>query len=156
MPSLPPDTVARAVLLLKEFEGLQLKAYRCPAGTLTVGWGHTGMDVKEGLVVSKEQAEALLTADTEAAARDVARLVCTPLSANEAAALVSFGFNVGAASLAESKLLRLLNSGHPRKEVAKQLAAWNKATVRGQKVELFGLTARRAREREVLCRKEQG
>ena len=31
--------------LIKHFEGLNLKAYKCPAGKLTIGYGHTGKDV---------------------------------------------------------------------------------------------------------------
>ncbi len=32
---------------LKEFEGLRLEAYRCAGGKLTIGYGHTGSDVRE-------------------------------------------------------------------------------------------------------------
>ena len=33
---------------LKEFEGLRTMAYRDAAGVLTIGYGHTGKDVREG------------------------------------------------------------------------------------------------------------
>src|ERR1035438_5496823 len=50
------------VALVKQFEGLYLTAYRCPASVLTIGWGHTGM-VREGQQISEEQAEAFLQDD---------------------------------------------------------------------------------------------
>ena len=40
--------------VLKEHEGLRLKAYRCPGGVLTIGYGHT-KNVKPGDVIDKEQ-----------------------------------------------------------------------------------------------------
>jgi len=40
-----------------------LKAYKCPAGVWTVGWGHTGEDVKKGMEISEEDAEKFLALD---------------------------------------------------------------------------------------------
>ena len=38
---------------LKEFEGFRGTAYYCPGGKLTIGFGHTGMDVHPGDVISE-------------------------------------------------------------------------------------------------------
>ena len=38
---------AAGLQLIKEFEGLRLEAYRCPAGVLSIGFGHT-IGVREG------------------------------------------------------------------------------------------------------------
>ena len=43
--------------LIKRFEGCRLRAYLCPAGIRTVGWGSTGPDVKLGVSWTQEQAE---------------------------------------------------------------------------------------------------
>ncbi|MEE3439617.1 lysozyme, partial [Ruminococcus sp.] len=51
--------------LIKSFEGLRLKSYKCPSGIWTVGYGHTGKDVKPGMVITEEQAEELLKKDIE-------------------------------------------------------------------------------------------
>ena len=48
---------------LKRFEGLRNEAYYDPAGVLTIGYGHTGPDVRPGDVISKYWAEHLLKAD---------------------------------------------------------------------------------------------
>lgn len=48
---------------LKIDEGLRLTAYQDTVGVWTIGYGHTGPEVKRGLVWTKEQAEAALIAD---------------------------------------------------------------------------------------------
>ena len=45
--------------LVKQFEGLQLAAYLCPAGVWTIGWGHTD-GVHQGDRVTEQQAEAAM------------------------------------------------------------------------------------------------
>lgn len=111
--------------LVKRFEGLKLKAYRCPAGVWTIGYGHT-RGVKAGDVCTREQAEAWLRADLEEAERDVLRLVKSPLSDNQFSALVSWTFNLGGGSLARSALLRRLNLGY-YDAVPGEMKRWNKA-----------------------------
>ena len=44
--------VAGTKALVKEFEGLYLKAYKCPAGVWTIGWGHTS-GVREGMTITR-------------------------------------------------------------------------------------------------------
>lgn len=126
--------------LIKEFEGLRLQAYPCPAGLWTVGYGHT-RTARPGMVISAEQAEWLLDDDLRLAARDVSRLVTVPLNDHQFAALVSFLFNIGAKNFAESSLLRLLQRGW-YEQVPAQLMRWTK--VRGEA--MGGLTRRRAAE----------
>ena len=53
---------SEGILKLKQHEGLRLQAYRCPAGVLTIGWGHTA-GVKEGQTITIEDAEYLLSED---------------------------------------------------------------------------------------------
>jgi lysozyme len=60
--------------MVKRHEGLRLEAYRCPAGKLTIGYGHTA-GVKEGDVISRERAEALLAGDIAVAEKDATALV---------------------------------------------------------------------------------
>ena len=48
---------------LKEFEGLRVTPYTCPGGKLTIGYGHTGPDVRPGDVISEYWAEHLLKSD---------------------------------------------------------------------------------------------
>lgn len=132
--------------LVKRFEGCKLRAYTCPAGVLTIGYGSTGPHVKPGMVITQQQADELLRSDLRRFEDYVAEH-CAPASDNQFAALVSFAFNVGEGALAKSTLRRC----HMAKDyegAAKQFARWNKA---GGKV-LKGLVNRRAAE-EALYRK---
>ena len=129
------------IALVKHYEGLYLHAYRCPAGVMTIGWGHTGKDVTMGEVITTERAEALLEKDLAGAAADVDRLVVVPLAQEEFDALVSFTFNLGAGALAGSALLRDLNQGEYG-AVSDQLLRWDHC--KGQVLE--GLLLRRQAE----------
>lgn len=137
-----------AVSIIERFEGLSLETYECPVGKLTIGYGHTGDDVYEGLVISEAVAEDLLRKDMESAAADVLRLVTAPLSDNEFGALISFTFNLGAGNLASSTLLKLLNR-HKYAEAADQFPRWVFAG--GKRLE--GLVSRRNAERDLFLMK---
>lgn len=132
--------------LVKHFEGLYTEAYVCPAGVLTIGYGHTG-DVSQGDRITEDEAESLLREDMAGACRDVERLVDVPLNDNQFAALASFAFNCGSGNLSRSTLLKRLNAGD-HDCVPEQLARWVKATdpVSGRKVALPGLVRRRNAE----------
>jgi len=54
---------ANGLALTKEFEGLRLVAYQDSVGVWTIGYGHTGPDVRVGLTITEEQAAILLAAD---------------------------------------------------------------------------------------------
>lgn len=134
-----------ALPLIREYEGLRLVAYVCPAGVLTIGYGHTGSDVKPGQRITEAQAEALLLRDARAAQLVVRKYVRVKLAPWQEAALISFVFNLGMARFSGSTLLRLLNKGDYA-QVPAQLARWNKGTVDGVLVVLPGLSRRRASE----------
>jgi len=139
-----PDGLA----LVKEFEGLYLEAYRDEVGIPTIGWGHTGLQHRDGTVfigrtITREKAEELLRYDLHQFEERVKTFVKVELSQDEFDALVSFDFNTG--GLAKSTLLKLLNSGN-RIGAADQFLRWNKA---GGKV-LRGLTRRRRSERNLF------
>ena len=130
--------------LIKQFEGLYLKAYSCPAGVPTIGYGHTA-GVAMGQSITQQQADDYLRRDVRQFERAVSRLVRVPLTQGQFDALVSFAFNLGEGALAQSTLLRLLNAGDYAGAAA-QLDRWNKA---GGRV-LPGLVRRRAAERALF------
>lgn len=135
------NTSQRAGLaLIKQYEGCKLKAYKCPAGIWTIGYGRT-KKVKAGDTCSQAQADAWLIEEYDVFERQVLALVKVPLTANQLGALVSFTYNLGAQSLKESKLRRLLNEGD-YDGAAGQFARWNKAAGKVLK----GLVKRRAAE----------
>jgi lysozyme len=135
--------------LIKEFEGLRLRAYRCPAGVATIGYGTTvyptGYKVQMGEQISAEQAEEYLRSDLRAFERDVERMVLVPVNPNEFSALVSFAYNLGAEALRKSTLLRLLNA-HNYAGAAGQFGRWTYAAGK----QLPGLVRRRAAERALF------
>lgn len=55
-------TSEKGIELIKSFESLRLKAYKCPSGVWTIGYGHT-KDVKATMVISPQRAERLLKED---------------------------------------------------------------------------------------------
>jgi lysozyme len=138
--------------LVKQFEGFRSDAYLCPAGVLTIGYGHT-KGVVHGQKITKAEGEKLLQADLEEAGIAVERLITVPLNDNQFAALCSFTFNVGDGNLGASTLRRKLNQGDYA-VVPSELGKWVKATVNGVKQTLQGLVRRRAAEGELWLQVE--
>ena len=134
----------QGLALEEDSEGLRLSAYPDP-GTggdpWTIGFGHTGDDVYEGLTITKEQAIALLQRDIATAEDAVLHLVDVPLTQGQFNALVDFAFNCGAGNLKASTMLRLINQGR-FDEADEQFQKWDKAA---GKV-LSGLHTRRLAE----------
>ena len=143
-PSLPWPIALEAVALIAEYEGLRLKAYRCPAGVWTIGWGETD-GVRPGDVCTKEQADRWLLEDLTDRAKAVRAMCTVEPSPNELGALVSLAYNVGLAGLKQSTVLRQHNAGNAQ-AASRAFGLWNKAKVNGALQVLAGLTARRARE----------
>ena len=133
-----------AARLSRHFEGFYPKAYQCPAGVWTIGYGHT-KGVRPGDTVTKVRAEADLDEDLADAAHYVDRSVKVPLEPNEYAALIDFVFNLGAGALAGSTLLKLLNKGD-RDGATLEFLKWDKCHVDGKLIPLAGLTKRRRAE----------
>lgn len=142
----PRHISPEGIALVKHFEGWFDRAYLCPAGVWTIGYGHTGLTHNDGTVyrgrkITPTQGEALLRHDMLTFERRVQDRVTVPLAQHEFDALVSFAFNVGGRAFATSTLLRLLNAGD-REGAAAQFHRW----VRGGGVRLPGLVRRRRAE----------
>jgi lysozyme len=91
---------ADGLALIKQWEGLSLKAYMDSARVWTIGYGHTSaageMQVHKGLEITDLQAETLLQADLAKFEDRVSKAVTVDLTDNQFAALVSFDYNTGA------------------------------------------------------------
>lgn len=86
--------------LIVYFEGVRLNSYYCPAGVLTIGIGHTGPDVFEGQVITREQAFEMLEKDLIIYENAVNNLSLPfTLNQNQFDALVSFAYNCGCYTL---------------------------------------------------------
>jgi lysozyme len=140
----------RGLELIQEFEGFQGKAYLCPAGVPTIGYGTTKgvthADVERGRTITRAQALKLLLQDLQEYENGVyAALLPRPPNQNQFDACVSMAFNVGVSGFRSSSVARAHNQGDFQ-AAARAFALWNKATIGGKKVTLAGLTRRRAAE----------
>lgn len=131
--------------LIKKFEGCRLKAYKDAVGVLTVGYGHTGDDVSEGLEIDPGTANELLERDLQRFQEGVEDMLEVEVNSNQFSALVSFAYNVGLMALEGSTLLRKLNSGDVA-GVGLEFLRWSKA---GGKT-LQGLYNRRVAEKTLF------
>lgn len=133
---------------IKEFEGKRLKAYKCPSGVHTIGYGHT-RGVRAGQVITEAEAEDMLTEDIKTAERQVSSLGLA-LGQGELDALVDFTFNLGIGNLKKSTLLRYIKHHGTDLLIVREFMKWTKS---GGKV-LDGLVKRRKWEAERYVGKE--
>lgn len=152
MATLTQETIDK----IEEWEGVVLHAYDDATaqkinpgdkvrGTLTIGVGHVGPDVKPGMTITKDRADALLRNDLRVAQNAVDRLVKVKLNDHQYGTLVSFTFNAGTGALESSTLLKKLNAGNYA-AVPVELMKWTKTHINGKLVSSQGLVKRRANE----------
>jgi lysozyme len=131
---------AEGLALIKKFEGCELEAYQDAVGVWTIGYGHI-KGVKEGMTITKEQAEEMLLEELVEYENYVLEAVNHQLDQCMFDALVSWTYNLGPSNLNASTMLKVLNAGD-YDGVPEQIKRWNKA---GGKV-LTGLVRRREAE----------
>lgn len=134
---------------IKEFEGCRLKAYLCPARVWTIGYGHTGEDVKPGKVITQQEADRLFDNDLKRFEEKLSTLLRElTLPQHQYDALLSFCYNVGLSAFEKSTMLRKLRQGASPDEVATEFARWVNAGGR----QLPGLVKRRQREAKIFLK----
>lgn len=136
-----------AAVLIVPFEGKRNEVYLDPARILTSCYGHTGKELKPGMVFTDDQCLDQLAADLKLHNRFMLAAVKVPLSVGEHAAYLSFVYNAGAGRWQQSTMLTLLNQGR-RKEACHQLMRW--VYINGQRS--AGLTNRRRAEAQLCMR----
>lgn len=132
---------------IKGFETLQLKAYKCPAGVLTIGYGHT-RGVKEGQVITKVQADVLLKGDILNVENSLNSMSIT-FTQGQFDALVDFCFNLGMVKFIGSTLYTKILVHASDDDIATQFRRW----VYGGGKKLDGLVKRREWEVQQWKRK---
>ena len=159
----PLPTAAAKILagLIREFEGCELKAYKCPAGVWTIGYGYTGTlppecqdigaSVKPGMAITLEQAERLLAVSMKKYWQGALRWSPGLAKASPArqAAIVDFCYNCGEGNYRISSLLLAVNKGDWAL-ASQKILPWNKARVKGVMTVLKGLVRRREYESKLL------
>lgn len=86
---------AEGLAIIKEFEGCKLISYQDGNGIWTIGWGHTGPDIMDGVTCTQEQADAWLEDDVGVATSIIADAITADLNENQFSACVSLCFNIG-------------------------------------------------------------
>ena len=133
-------TSDKGIGLIKRFEGLRLKAYLCPSGKPTIGYGHT-KDVKLGDVITEEEAEQLLLEDLIVVENEINKHNLD-INQNQFDALVSFVYNVGVGNFRTSTLLKKIKTDPNDKTIANEFKRW----VYSNGKKLPGLVKRREEE----------
>lgn len=141
-----------AVALIAEKEGCRLRAYKCPAGIPTIGWGETE-GVAMGMVWTQRQADEALCASLGKRVAQITSVLTEHAEPNQLGAMASLQYNIGQAAFAKSTVLKAHNAGDFQ-AAARAFGLWNKAKVGGTLTVLAGLTARRAAEAALYLKPE--
>lgn len=151
----------RGLDLIKSFESYmralpdgRCQAYQCVIGRRngqpiydgkwTIGWGCTE-GIHQGMIWTRDEAEAALRAELSRFEAAVNRLVETDINQNQFDALVSFAYNCGEGALAKSSILRKLNNGDMQ-DAADAFGLY----VKSRGITVKGLVRRRAAERALF------
>lgn len=133
--------------LIKSFEGCRLRAYKAVPTErfFTIGWGHYGSDVREGRIITQEEADRLFNIDVERYVDAVrkAKLGFVP-NQNQFDSLCSFCYNLGTGIMSDF-------TGKNADTVAKEMLLY----VNSGGVRLQGLVNRRNKEVELFKKKEE-
>lgn len=138
------DALTKAADLVAQFEGFSAVAYRCPAGMLTIGYGHTH-NVVDGQTITKEDALRLLMSDLSCLQKALSGLIHGEVTEGQFVALLSLTYNIGVGNFRKSTLLRELNAGRI-KHASEQFPQWIYVKKQPNK----GLMKRREKERAVF------
>jgi lysozyme len=99
-------TGEKGISLIRRFEGVSFRAYKCPAGILTIGYGHTG-NVAPGDKITMDTAVALLRHDLSERENFINGLNLK-LTQNQFDALISLVYNIGAGNFKKSPVLEIV------------------------------------------------
>jgi lysozyme len=145
------QTSERGIRLIKHYEGVRNRPYRCPAGLYTVGVGHLIGDGKSlpdtwNRTFSEDEINGLLKRDLRRFELGIHKMLPNmPLRQSEFDALVSFSFNLGLGTFQRSTLRQALLRGD-KKAAMESLVKYCRA---GGKI-LKGLQSRRLDERRLF------
>jgi lysozyme len=133
-------TSRKGLQLIKDFEGLRLGSYKCPAGVWTIGYGHT-KGVKQGQVIDQGKADDYLVEDIAPIERLLNDLRIN-FRQEQFDALVSWIFNLGASAFQRSTLYIRIGTNASDEEITDQIIRWVNAAGKP----LVGLKKRRIAE----------
>jgi lysozyme len=134
--------------LIKKYEGYSSKAYVCPKGVLTIGYGNTtwedGTPIKFGDTIDRKRAEKLLTEYIKKEVDPVFKKIPYSLTDAQKDALRSLIYNWNLSGFLKSKLYKAICN----KDLAEVCRQWDY----GFKNNLLGLFKRRTEELYMFIR----
>ena len=140
----------KGINLLRHFESYEMKAYTCPAGVWTIGWGFTqinGVRVKKGDIINLEEADKELIKQLRTYENVVRKaIMIKKINQNQYDALVSLCFNIGGSSFRRSDIVKLINNRNFI-GACRIFNLWSSAAKKRSK----GLLRRRMSERNLFC-----
>ena len=145
------QTSERGLQLIRHYEGVRSRPYKCPAGLYTVGVGHligNGKLLPDSYnrTFTKEEIDALLIRDLNRFERGISKMLPNVLLRQcEFDCLVSFAFNLGLGAFQRSTLRQALLRGDKTQAMASLL----KYCRAGGKI-LRGLQIRRLDEKALF------
>jgi len=118
----------KGISIIRRFEGLRLRAYICPAGKPTIGWGNTFYEnnskVQIGDRITLDRADRLLFHMVNMFEAELSRLVKSNINENQKGALTSFIFNLGSTKFGRSTLLRKVNANPNDPTIKDEFMRW--------------------------------
>lgn len=141
--------IATAAPAVAWFEGVIPYTYRDPVGIPTACAGETGPHIRMGQTFTIAECMDMMDASLWRHWMEMGRCSDAEVTWNQAAALLSWTYNVGVGNFCKSTLVKLLNSGAEPAIWCSQLSRWTKARKAGMLIELPGLVKRRAAERSM-------
>lgn len=137
--------------LIKREEKFMPRRYYCEAKRPTIGYGHVILPTEQHLnteTLTEAEASEMLRKDVAAKyGAHVSNSLKRVPTQNQFDAMVSLCFNIGTGGFSQSSVLRMFNAGVTDATAYRTaFGAWNKITLKGQKVVSKGLTLRRGRE----------
>ena len=142
--------------IIKEFESFRAKAYLCPSGIPTIGYGSTyypdgkKVTLQDKEITEQKAFEILEYISNKDFGSNINKVVKVPLNQNQFDSLVSFSYNIGTKNFNWSTLLKKLNLSDYQGS-SLEFARWNKS---GEKV-LSGLVKRRLAEKELFLKQSR-
>lgn len=129
----------KCVELVKEFEGFYSRAYKCPAGVWTIGWGTimypTGKRVQPGDICTQAQAEVYLMWELNNKAKQVGIMLSFPIpgtvggitgavNQNQFDACLAFTYNMGVEAFRSSTLLKKIRANANDPLIRNEFMRW--------------------------------
>lgn len=144
---------------IKGHEGLRLKAYLCPAGVWTIGYGHT-KNVKKGMTIDESKADEFFDLDIEIAEKVVIKLIGKDLMPyvlqGEFDAMVSFVYNFGEVKTKRYTILKKWKEWFNARKILSSeevIRYWFNQYIKGGGKDLPGLIKRRSKEADIYFSK---